>query len=77
MCYMRHLVSARIFFSDVQKSKRRCDGRVTVKTSTLQGFRNFVLAIVLVITVYKALYQYNGGSTSKEQLGKTVDRMVR
>ena len=30
--------------------------------SLLKRFRNFVLAIVLIITVYKILYYYSGGS---------------
>ena len=30
--------------------------------SLLKGFRNFVLAIVLIMTVYETLYYYSGVS---------------
>ena len=45
--------------------------------SLLKGFRNLVLAIVLIITVYKTLYTIIAGAVCEVQLGITVDQTVR
>ena len=47
--------------------------------SLLKGFRNLVLAIVLIITVYKTLSTYTiiAGAVCEVQLGITVDQTVR
>ena len=44
--------------------------------SMLKGFRNLLLAIVPIITVYKTLY-YIAGADCEVQLGITVDQTVR
>ena len=45
--------------------------------SLLKGFRNLVLAIVLIITVYKKNYTIIAGAVCEVQLGITVDQTVR
>ena len=55
-------ISGDIFLELFKNQKRRCDGRVTVNASTLQGFGTLARAIVLIITVYKTLYYNSGGS---------------
>ena len=47
--------------ADIFKRCSQIKGGVMVG-SLLKGFRNLVLAIVLIITVYKTLYYYSGGS---------------
>ena len=49
------------------KNQRRCDSWITVNASTLQGFRNLVLAIVLKITVYKTPYTIIAGADCEVQ----------